>query len=250
MPSKIRRGAFRGHEQEESATAVSLNERSFEVGAPVGEQSPGSPGSEWEAWRLGRSSTQVRIQGVRWPEWVLSRIGARVKGDDNLAGSRGGPVTFVAWFVTLFGWLICGALVVGIARLAQPFGDVPGSPVAAALSGAFLGGMFVLMVADLRGLSICGAVVGAIVGVDSAQRESGTIPGAVVARGLGWLWRWVIRVEPVLVGALAGVTVSIGVDSWLVGTLVGFTSMLAVWWQERDEIRRPRNENSSAARGD
>jgi len=180
-------------------------------------------------------------------------------------------VTFVAWFVTLFGWLISGALVVGMARLAQPFGDAPGSPVAAALSGAFLGGMFVLMVADLRGLSICGAVVGAIVGADSAQRESGTIPGAVVARGLGWLWRWVIRVEPVLVGALAGVTVSIGVDSWLVGTLVGFTSMLAVcWqghahappssscsdsfdghtWQERDEIRRPRNENSSAARGD
>jgi uncharacterized membrane protein YeaQ/YmgE (transglycosylase-associated protein family) len=134
-------------------------------------------------------------------------------------------------------WLACGTLASAVAwsARAQSYPGGPLSAVAAGVSGGFLGGALVTLIAGSKGLlsslSVYGAIVGAIIVLDLAERTSGSLAGAPRTSTIAWLWSWALLLDPLLLALMVAATVGARVASVLIGTLAGLLIILAMYWQ-------------------
>lgn len=139
--------------------------------------------------------------------------------------------------MTVPAWLACGALAAALAWSAQPqrYPGGPLSALAAGLSGGFLGGAFVILIAGRHGallpFSVYGAAVGATVLLDLSERTSTPGQESPGAGTLAWLWSWALLLDPVLLAILIGATTGSALHSPLLGTLASLASILLIAWQ-------------------
>lgn len=134
-------------------------------------------------------------------------------------------------------WLGCGTLAATVAWSGQP-NRYPGgraTALAAGLCGGFLGGAFVILVARRHGvlplISVYGASVGAIVMLDLAERASGSVEGPARNLRMAWAWSWACLIDPLLLGALIGITLGARLHSPPLGLLIGVAAMPLLYWQ-------------------
>lgn len=144
-----------------------------------------------------------------------------------LTGS--GYIGVWAWIALVAAWLVCGAL----AAVAAWFGQLQGSggwmaAGAMGLSGAFLGGEFVMMVVGHPGLSIAGATAGAV-GILDLQRHHPELDCRPRENSFSRLWSSVSLLWPVLLAGLVGTTFGLIADSVVLGTLIAVAAMVATY---------------------
>lgn len=145
-----------------------------------------------------------------------------------------------AWIALVAAWLLCGALAAVAAWFGQPHGS-GGRMTAGAigLSGAFLGGEFVMMVVGHPGLSIVGATAGAVGMLDLQEHHRG-LGRRPRKESFSRPWSWVSLLWPVLLAGLIGTTLGLIADSTVLGTLIAVATMVAMYQGRRSTriIRR------------